>query len=275
MVTILYRGTSVGYICKKIAATNPTKIRAVHESNFHHTNYVDGTLVRWDSKMPLHAAKTINSYVAVQLSRDKRASRIELAGLCPQTVVTTPQLATLTYPALIRPRRHHAALGFHVCANTAQAAKVVKRLGAGRWYASPVIKKTKEFRVFVFQGRCIQVARRYCDDPNQIAWNIAVGGKTVRVKRESWPLEAIKSAILATEKLGLDYAAIDVIIDTQGKPYVLEANTAPGLEREETIKKLGQLFIWSETHEVPAKINWTSTLNIKLVRHPAMVNLES
>jgi glutathione synthase/RimK-type ligase-like ATP-grasp enzyme len=127
--------------------------------------------------------------------------------------------------------------------------------------------------VFVFQGRAIQVARRYCDDPNQIAWNIAVGGKTVRVKRESWPLEAVKYAIQAAVKLGLDYAAMDVIVDETNQPYVLEANTAPGLDRDETIKRLGQLFIWAEGNPAPAPINWTGNLTVKLMRHPALANL--
>lgn len=266
MISILYKGTSVGYVVKRIAATNPTKIKAVHQDQ---VSGVPQLLLRWDSKKELNAHKTLNSAKAVSLCRDKRASRIALEGLCPKTVVVGGALSTLTFPALIRPRKHYAAVGFHVVNSLLQAQKVAKKLGAGKWYASPIIKKSKEFRVFVFQGRCVQVARRYCDDPNQIAWNIAVGGKTVRVKRESWPLEAIKAAVQATIKLGLDYAAIDVIVDGAGKPYVLEANTAPGLDQEKTIKRLGQLLVWAETHEVPEPINWSSPLTSKLVKHPA------
>lgn len=266
MVTILFKGTSVGYICKRIAATNPQKIKAVHESA-RTGSQISGLLLRWDSKAQQAAQKTLNSAAAVILSRDKRASRLAIDGLCPTT--WTKSTETPTFPCLVRPRRHHAAVGFNVCNTIVQYRKAIKRYGLGRWYASPIIKKAKEFRVFVFQGRCIKVARRYCDDPNQIAWNIAVGGKTVRIKKESWPLMAIEKAIKATVRLGLDYAAVDVIVDAAGTVYVLEANTAPGLDREETIKKLGQYLVWAETNPTPPAIVWSGPLTSKLVSHPA------
>ena len=268
MVTILYKGESVGYICKRIAATNPTKIRAVQE-DARTGSQINGLLLRWDSKAPQAAQKTLNTAEAIRLCRNKRESRLKFAGLCPPTITSRTQLGSLTYPALIRPHHHYAAKGFHVVSNELQASKVIKRLGVGKWYASPIIKKSKEFRVFVFQGRCVQVARRYCDDPNQIAWNIAVGGKTVKVRRENWPLTAIKFAIEATKRVGLDYAAVDVIIDQEGNPFTLEANSSPGLDREETIKKLGKLLVWAETHEAPPAIDWNQPLTSKLVKHPA------
>lgn len=245
MVTILYHARTNGYVCKRIAQVNPTVIEAICDKNELPTTHLHATLVRWDSKAELKADRTINSADSVRLSRNKRKSRLELdcAGLGPETWT---HRADVVFPAVVRPKRHFGGHDFYLCENKEDLNVAIGKCGIGRWYASEFIEKISEYRVFVLNGETFKVIRRYRDDVDpKVPWNFHNGGKSIRVKKESWPKDVVKIAEKGLKTLGLQLAAIDVIMDKEGKPYVLEANTAPGLDRQKTIelfaKKLGEL----------------------------------
>lgn len=242
MVTLLYHARTIGYICKRIANVSGGAIQAICDKD-RLPRRINGTLVRWDSREPLEADTTVNSAEAVRLSRNKRESRVKLEGLCPPTWFS---LGDLQYPCLIRPRRHFAAQKFFVCNGMAAARRAITECGRKRWYASPIVDKKLEYRVFVFQGKALKVVRRFHDDPEEVAWNIANGGRSVRLLRASWPTKVVNISVLAGEKLGLGWYAADVIADQEDKPYVLELNTAPGLQRDKTIDMLAKEFTCNE-----------------------------
>ena len=52
----------------------------------------------------------------------------------------------------------------------------------------------------------------------------------------------VRVAEEAATRLSLDLAAIDVIVEGE-RAYVLEANTAPGIAREGTARKLAALLV--------------------------------
>lgn len=236
MTFLLYHARAIGPICKRIAAASGGKIQAVCDRVCPDT--LRGTVIRWDSRAEVAADHTINSAAQIRLSRNKSESRRKMDGLCPTTWF---RLGDCEYPCLIRPRRHFAAHKFFVCNNMLEAKHAIRRCGVN-WYASPIIQKDKEYRMFVFQGKPIKVVRRYCDNPAQIAWNIAAGGKTVRLKHESWPKNGVQKAVEAGKRLELGWYAADVIVDKQGQFFVLEINSAPGLQRDATITMLAKLF---------------------------------
>lgn len=239
MVTLLYHSNAIGPICKRIAQESDGQIQAL--SDRATPTQIGGTLIRWDSRSPIRAERELNAAESVRLSRNKKKSRMRLEGLCPPTWFKLDQIPRYDPPVLIRPQHHYGAHGFHVVRDRIQAIEAMRMCGRQKWYASPLIPKDVEFRVFVFQGYGLKVVRRFHDDPSQIAWNIANGGRSVRVKRGNWPIPVVRAAIQAGEKVDLDWYAADVIVagDT---PYVLELNTAPGLNREETFDSFAGVF---------------------------------
>lgn len=103
-------------------------------------------------------------------------------------------------------------------------------------------KKAEEFRVHIFRGRVIDVQKKLLrttdDDGNAIdpksidfrVRNLANGFVFGRNDIEVHD-DVLKQATLSFGLLGLDFGAIDVIWnDHEGKAYVLEVNTAPGLQ---------------------------------------------
>ncbi len=98
------------------------------------------------------------------------------------------------------------------------------------------INKQDEYRVHVASGTVIDVqrkARRLETPDSQVNWRVRnLEGGFVFVRGNTNPpacvLEESKNAVKA---LGLDFGAVDVIYNAhRGQAYVLEVNTAPGLE---------------------------------------------
>jgi glutathione synthase/RimK-type ligase-like ATP-grasp enzyme len=100
-------------------------------------------------------------------------------------------------------------------------------------YVQYVPKKT-EYRVHVVGQRIVLIQRKarnpQCDNPNWKVRNHDNGFIFVRNDVKA-PSGVEEQAIRAITALGLDFGAVDIIWnEKQSKPYVLEVNTAPGLE---------------------------------------------
>lgn len=98
-------------------------------------------------------------------------------------------------------------------------------------------KKRKEFRVHVFQGQVIDVAEKR---KRRVEARPANFDGYVRNLANGWvfcrdnvmrPVDLDGLAIGACRALALDFGAVDIIWnEREGRCYVLEVNTAPGLE---------------------------------------------
>ena len=95
------------------------------------------------------------------------------------------------------------------------------------YYISEFIDKEHEYRVFVCQNRAVWVAKKTPGNPEDVAWNVAAGGRFDNVRWGEWPLQVIRAALQAARVSGTDFCGVDVMVDYDGNPYVLEVNSAP------------------------------------------------
>jgi glutathione synthase/RimK-type ligase-like ATP-grasp enzyme len=79
------------------------------------------------------------------------------------------------------------------------------------------------------QGRVICVAQKTPGNPDDIAWNVARGGRFDNVRWDEWPLKAVRVSLEAFALSGLDFGGVDVMVDNEGGCFVLEINAAPSL----------------------------------------------
>lgn len=96
------------------------------------------------------------------------------------------------------------------------------------------IKKTKEYRVHVFKEKVIDVQEKRRDSAVEII------NFKIRTHANGWvfcredvdpPSQVLEEALAAVDALNLDFGAVDIIWNRHHKKaYVLEVNTAPGLE---------------------------------------------
>ena len=94
-------------------------------------------------------------------------------------------------------------------------------------YLSYKIDKVAEYRVFVCQNRAVWVAKKTPGNPEDVAWNVAQGGRFDNVRWGEWPMAVVVEAMKAAKVSGTDFCGVDVMVDAEGTPYVLEVNSAP------------------------------------------------
>ena len=125
--------------------------------------------------------------------------------------------------------RGHSGIGISICTSTTDmvdAPLYVK-----------YIKKHREYRIHVFGDKVIDIQqkRRRRDVPDEeVNWQVRNHRNGFIYSRNDidQPHDSIlRQSILAVEALHLDFGAVDVIWNERnGTAYVLEVNTAPGLE---------------------------------------------
>ncbi len=106
--------------------------------------------------------------------------------------------------------------------------------GTGDFYTR-YLPATNEYRVHVFNSRIIGVQEKvlqdgFTDNNDVKIRNHDMGYRFVlrNIDNTNATLKSISRN--AVESLGLDFGAVDVILGDDGSYYVLEVNTAPGLE---------------------------------------------
>lgn len=192
-------------------------------------------IFRWGCTSNVGEGTIVNTSEAIHLVSDKIAFRkiLDEADLCPTTWVAGEE-ESISFPCVIRPGVHHQGRHLYVANNQAELISAIARarayrLGGGTWYASPLINKVAEYRVFCVQGRVTCVARKHPGNPDQVAWNVAQGGRFENVRFDEWPLKAVRISLEAFGLSGLDFGGVDVMVDQQGDCFVLEINSAPSL----------------------------------------------
>ena len=95
------------------------------------------------------------------------------------------------------------------------------------------ILNDKEYRIYIVDGTVITINQKVAregTDPNPL---IRSHGDWKFVLTSLYDTNTVLAKLLAysaTKALGLDFAGVDVVIDNEGVPYILEINTAPGLK---------------------------------------------
>lgn len=238
MVTLLYAADSVGPVCERVVRAGDGGITAVRDTAA--PTYSD-VLIRWGSRAANHTGElVINTPTAVTIAKNKLRSRRILETLAPTTWAHLDR-AWITYPCVVRPKTHHAGKKFFVCRNERELRAATTTCGKG-WYAAELIEKESEYRVFVLHGYVVCVSQRFPANADDVAWNLARGGRLINLRYGDWPVEVLRTTITATKRLGLDWAAMDVCRATDGRTVVFEANTAPGLRNPHTLRQIAKAF---------------------------------
>lgn len=200
-------------------------------------NFINNTdyLIRWGctsySGIPIE--QQINTSDAIKEVNDKRGFRYKIkdTGLAPDTMFSLLDETNWDNPKVLRPINHSQGKNLWVVNNYTELEHMIKNkpiLNNG-WYAGELINKVAEYRVYVVSGRVATIARKIPDDYNDIAWNVAQGGVFEVVNWGDWDLNVCRNAVKSMELTSLDFGGVDVMVDDNGKAYLIEINSAPSL----------------------------------------------
>jgi glutathione synthase/RimK-type ligase-like ATP-grasp enzyme len=201
---------------------------------------------RWGTTSNVDCNNVVNTAEAIHRVNDKTGFRRVLMDeadviggnglLCPKTFFEDSDVfvqgnrvegeVEVNFPLIVRPRTHAQGRNIYLVNDYEELLNASSRCGPS-WYASEYIAKVAEYRITFVQGRVVWVAQKTPADPNAIAWNVARGGRFDNVRWDEWPLRSIRIAREAFLLSGLDFGAVDVMVDAEGRPYVLEINSAP------------------------------------------------
>lgn len=122
-----------------------------------------------------------------------------------------------------------------------QPEEIPWRIASGwEWFSSYVPLKT-EYRVWIWRGEHLDTYEKVMQRPNEylrIGRNFKNGFNFIPCKEVK---EVTAQAILAVKAIGLDFAAVDLLLGKDGLVYVLEVNTAPGVIQSEAFSTLEKL----------------------------------
>lgn len=260
----------------------------------------DLTLVfRWGTTSNVPCNNVVNTAEAIHRVNDKAGFRRllmdawdEVQGnsppLCPHTIFSDSDCTfqgnhiqsdegwDMSFPLIVRPRVHAQGKKVFLVNNFEELQTAIAKCGPG-WYASEYINKVAEYRVTFVQGRVVWVAKKTPGDPNAIAWNVSQGGRFDNVLWSDWPLRAVRVAREAFVLSGLDFGAVDVMVDAEGRPYVLEINSAPSQTspyRQECMAKAFDYIVQYGKAAIPVieeKGGWKKFIHPALTTEALMV----
>lgn len=234
MVALLFRRKKLGRTsAREISRFSKTGILNVRNDQPFPPN-ID-MVFRWGCTSNLPAGVTVvNTAEAIHQVADKAAFRklTADAGLAPKTWLSVEEYEKeVDRPewVVIRRATHHQGryLDLFGAFNRDEIGRVCRGYGEGNYYISAFIPKVAEYRVFIVSGRVVWVAQKTPGNPDDVAWNVARGGRFDNVRWDQWPLKAVRVAREAFLLSSLDFGGVDVMVDADGKAYVLEINSAP------------------------------------------------
>ena len=221
----------------------------------------DELYIRWGCTANVPAKNVLNTAQAIHEVNDKSTFRVKLsdAKLSPPSAIIATMRNKLgvelgmEYPIVIRPRKHAQGRNIYLCNNPEEARAAVKKCGDDG-YASNFVDKVKEYRVAVVQGRAVWVAEKTPGNKDDLAWNVAKGGRFDNVRWDAWPLKVVRVAIEGFNLSTLDFGGVDVMVDKDGNATILEINSAPSLTspyRQECFAKAFDWIINNDKNRIP------------------------
>ena len=248
MATVILRRRRLGRTsCREIARLSQTGIVCVRNDA---PTFPEGTdlVIRWGCTSNVPTRNVLNTAEAIHQSSDKLGFRqlLEEHELGPATWFNAVPPAQAGYPMVIRPPTHAQGRNLWVVHNPQEAIATINAnpVLRGGYYIAKLINKVAEYRVFVVQGRVACVAQKTPGNPDDVAWNVARGGRFDNVRWDGWPLKAVKTAVQAFNLSRLDFGGVDVMVDAEGNAYVLEINSAPSLTSEYRQRCMATCFDW-------------------------------
>lgn len=255
---------SAGYQADKLvvdsAVIEPPAGTDLVFNTIHGTFGEDGELQRQLEK--LGVAYTGAGSVASLLAFDKVASKqrfIEHGVPTPASEILDcsngVQMPKMALPYVVKPPREGSSVGVHIVRDEAEARAAIEDAAS---YGDEVLVEQfvqgLELTVGVLDGVALPVVHisprsGFYDMSNKYPWMTGEGGTDYFCPADI-DAEATRrvqeAAVAAHRSLGVEvYSRVDVLLDSTGAPYVLEANTIPGMTESSLLPKAAQVAGYS------------------------------
>ncbi|QQL46070.1 D-alanine--D-alanine ligase [Sulfuriroseicoccus oceanibius] len=219
----------------------------------HGTFGEDGELQRVMEGLgvPLTGAGVASSELAFDKVESKKA--FVAAGVpTPACEILKPgERPQMSVPLVVKPAREGSSVGVHLVHDE---AGLQPALDDAAKYGDEVLVEQmisgKELTVGVLDGRALPVVHicprsGFYDMANKYPWMGGSGGTDYYCPADLTPevtQRVQEAAVKAHQSLGIEvYSRVDVLLDADGNPWVLEANTIPGMTESSLLPKAARV----------------------------------
>lgn len=158
---------------------------------------------------------------------------------CPKIIdINNP-----TFPLIARKKKHRMGRQFYFVENASQLTRAIRRKAD---YLQEFIDKDKEYRVHVFLNKVLIVQEKVGENKTVKNWNHSSGFVFEVIPWSKIPKGLCEIAVKAIGVIGLHFGAVD-IIQKDNDFYVLEINTAPGIDGGYTLERYNLMFNYVAT----------------------------
>lgn len=273
----LLRRRRVGRMtCAGIASLSTKNIRVITPREAVRGLSRGEVVIRWGCTAMTPCDLSLNKSEFIHRAFDKKGTRLFLheQGVSVPKTWQNRDVFDHAYhtgfwdtPKIVRPMTHAYGRDLYVVRNPDELADAVLSCES-TGYTSDFIDKMAEYRVMIVQGKVLSVIRKR-PQGNEVAWNRHQGATFQQIHPERWRMLTVREAMRAFNASGLDYAAIDVIVDHDSQPYVLEINTAPAV-RPWMQQVWAQALDYALDHLEFAKMNLEGRLRYRDYMHPVL-----
>jgi len=179
-----------------------------------------------NNPMILQGAK--NKYVA---SKTMFNNGVRTPMTCsPNEIVNKIFYGEMKFPVIGRKFHHQAGNCFHLCKDGREAIEAMNSVE----YFVQMIPNQKEYRIHVFMGECIGISKKvedydYEGERQEYCRSHLKGWRFANKRMRDRYMPMVEEAKKAVSALGLDFGAADIVINEDGKPWVVEVNSGPGM----------------------------------------------
>lgn len=187
-------------------------------------------LIRWGSRVAPQGSHERNSVINTILALQNASEKLTSLQIMREAGINVPDFDVdpralrdrVGYP--IMGRKHHHARGSDIILVLQE-----RNLRTVRDFYTQYIPTKREYRIHVAFGEVIRVQGKFLDVRSDDQAHIRNHGSGYRFRapRKRLHSDRLNAAVKAVAAHGLDFGAVDLIVSDDGKPYVLEVNTAP------------------------------------------------
>lgn len=226
-------------------------------------NWGNGKVPMWMDKARARQVKLLNAPGSVNTAANKLSAlqALQSAGVrIPEFTTNIRTAQGWLYAGATVVERHelrgNSGAGIRIVNNTDD--EMPNTLNAAPLYTK-FLSKQAEFRVHVFKGEVIDYIekKKVSSERRDATFNAyisSINSGWVFCRTDVRDLPEVRTiAIRAVQALGLDFGAVDVVL-SDGLPFVLEVNTAPGLAGTTLVKYANAIRRYMGVSDLPATV---------------------
>ncbi len=159
----------------------------------------------------------------------------------------------LGLPMVAKDLYSQRGLGVSLIKSKEDFQKLVSNFPLRKFMFQKFVDKKEEFRVLVLGDKIGSYERKTSEDPKEFRNNVSLGAKEDFISLNKISDEVRSISIKSAQILGIEIAGVDVVLDNDGKAWVLEVNRGPGFtyksKESSEVANIARFFV-NELHKI-------------------------